>query len=197
MKKIDIKPLNLEIVTKTPVIDIRYDKSNERLIFDIDQQELNHKYLQGTGGDPHPQYLDMIRHRGMDHEFLTEYLDKRYIHSHDTPIKYFFERYDVNIEPGCFGYTILPGGDLEISNLVIATRSEPSKLKLDILYNGTSIFAVPVEDMEFYVSSYGKSRIYKGNVMDTDAAVTGFGLLEVVILEAEDVNDLFFRIEFR
>lgn len=193
MKKIDIKPLNLEIVTKTPVIDIRYDKSNERLIFDIDQQELNHKYLQGTGGDPHPQYLDMIRHRGMDHEFITEYLDKRYIHSHDTPIKYFFERYDVNIEPGCFGYTILPGGELEISNLVIATKSEPSKLKLDILYNGTSIFTVPVEDMEFY-SGY---KIYRGNVMDTDAAVTGFGLLEVVILEAEDVNDLFFRIEFR
>lgn len=195
MKKIDIKPLNLEIVSKTPVLDIRYDKLNERLIFDIDQQELNHKNLQGTGGDPHPQYLDMIRHQGMDHEFLTEYLDKRYIHSHDISVKYFFERYDVNIEPGCFGYTILPDGDLKISNLVIATRSEPSKLKLDILYDGTSIFTVPVEDIKFYTS--GKSRIYKGNVMDTIVAVTGSGLLEVVILEAEDVNDLFFRIEFK
>jgi hypothetical protein len=33
--------------------------------------------------------------------------------------------------------------------------------------------------------------------MDTDAALTGFGLLEVVILEAEDVSDLLFRIEFK
>lgn len=197
MKKIEVKPLNLELVSKTPILDIKYDKSNGRLIFDIDQQEINHKYLQGTGGDPHPQYLDMIRHRGMDHEFLTEHFDKRYLHSHDKPIKYFYEHYDVNIEPGCFGYTILPGGNLENPSLVIATRSEPSKLKLDILYNGTSIFCEPVTDMEFYTSTYGKTRIYKGNPTNTDYGFVGFGLLEVIILEAEDVNDLFFRIEFK
>lgn len=196
MKKIEVKPLNLEIVTKSPVLDIRYDKLNEKLVFDIDQQELNHKYLQGTGGDPHPQYLDMIRHRGMDHTFLIEHFDKLYLHSHEASIKYFFERYDVNIEPGCFGYTILPCCTLELTDVVISSRKAPTNLVIDVRYNNQSLLLSPITEAGS-IMNFNGVELYEYSIPDITTKLNGAGLLEVIVIEAEDVGDLLFRIEFK
>lgn len=197
MKKIEVKPLNLELVSKSPVLEIKYDKLNERLVFDVDQQELNHKNLQGTGGDPHPQYLDMVRHRGMDHTFLVEYFDKFYLHTHQKPIQYFFERYDVAIEPGCFAYTILPSEGMHISGLIVASRKQPVRLTLDIRYNGQSLLMGPITEQGSTFNVNG-SYIHEYDCPDlTILNEMGGGLLEVIVVDAEDVDDLLFRIEFK
>lgn len=197
MKRIQI-PLNeeLTIQSNSPVISVKYDKNSKRVILDIDQQELSHKYLKDTGGDPHPQYLDMIRHKAMDHQYILDETDERYLPKYLNHIKYFFERFDVGIEPGLFGYTVPPVGNFEISNIVVATRSLPDGLKFDILFQGVSIFTDPVEETEFLVSSYGRSVVYKAMIPGHDAAIVGPGLLEIVILEASNVSDLMVRIEF-
>lgn len=190
MKKVEIKPLDLEIESQSPALSLKYDKQRKRLILAIDQTELSHTPLKDTGGDPHPQYLDMIRHRAMDHSSFAE---PRVVEIQKG--SYFFERYDDTINVGCMGYTVPPVGEWEIKNILVATKENPSKLKYDILFQGTSIFTNPIEDAEFLQSTYGRSKILKAHVPSHDAAIVGPGLLEVMILEAEDVTDLLVRIE--
>ena len=100
------------IKSNSKILDARTSNNGEYTIIDVYPTEIDHNALKNLGGDPHKQYLDMIRHAALSHEFFH--------HMNSS---------EIFITPKA-----------RIKNIVVATNLSPVDSMIDITKNGTSIF---------------------------------------------------------